>query len=130
MNIEKLLLKAIFILMMASSFAVAGQAISGNRTFTQPDGTKFEGILKGDSSFHWIESNGNVVVYNAEDKFYYKAVIDINKGLMLTNEKPAVKINGLSSSSTGVTKKHDVTQDDRKNLYFFYKKSKSRSHPK
>ena len=129
MKIEKII-KAIFAILLLSSVVVAGVAISGARTFTQPDGTKFEGVLKGDASFHWIESSGNIVIYNPKDKFYYKAVIDEKKGLILTNEKPDIKANKISASSSRVAKEHKVTQDDRKKLYIMYKKSKTGNYPK
>jgi len=124
------LLKVFFTLTLLSSILIAGPAIRGTRTFTQPDGTKFEGVLKGDSSFHWIESNGNAVVYNQNDKFYYKATIDEEKGLIPTNQKPDVKVENMSPSLNGVKKNHDVTEDDKKSLKELYKKSKVGNYPR
>lgn len=126
----RLFLKIILTLALTSSFSFAGPAISGTRTFTQPDGTKFEGVLKGDSSFHWIESNSEVVIYNPQDKFYYKAIIDINKGLILTNKKPLVKVDNISQSSPLTKKQHKLAEKDNKNIYILYKKSKHGNYPK
>jgi len=126
----KTFIKILLTLTLLNTLTVAAPAISGTRTFTQPDGTRFEGILKGDSSFHWIESNGHIVICNPDDKFYYKAILDIEKGLVLTNTKPEIKIDNLSASSSLEPKKHDITQDDKDNLYILYKKSKTGHHPK
>jgi len=125
-----LFLKAILALLLTSGFCFAGPAISGTRTFIQPDGTKFEGVLKGDSSFHWIESNSDVVIYNPQDKFYYKATIDVNKGLILTHEKPAVKAENILQSSSLTKKQHKLTEKDKKKIYILYKKSKQGNFPK
>lgn len=130
MKTKKLLFKTVLTLMILSSFAVAGPAFHGTRIFTQPDGTKFEGNLKGDSSFNWIESNGNVVIINPEDKFYYNAVIGVDDSLQLTNQKPAIKADGVFQSNGITPKKHDVSADERKKLHNLYKKSKTGNHPR
>ena len=120
-----LFLKFFLTLALINSLSFAGPAISGIRTFTQPDGTKFEGVIKGDSSFHWIESNSEVVIYNPKDKFYYKAIIDINKGLILTNEKPAAKIDNILQSSP-LTKNNINSLIKTKKIYTFYIKNQNR----
>lgn len=106
--------------------AFASPAIKRQITFTQPDGTTFEGRLHGDASFHWIESNGDVVIYNPEDKYYYKAVVDKDKGLVMTKNKAftAQILSGLNAV------KKDLTQDDKETLYILYKKSKTSNHPR
>mgnify|MGYP007043492829 CR=1 FL=1 len=124
------ILKIIILIMLVKSFVFAGPAFPGVRTFTQPDGTKFEGVLKGDSSFHWIESDGSIIIMNPTDKFYYKATIDANNSLNLTSEKPANKTSEISASSGIEDKKHDVSQEDRKKLYKLYKKSKVGNYPR
>lgn len=126
----KRLLKTVLTVILLSSFAIAGPAFPGTRTFTQPDGTTFEGNLKGDSSFHWIESDGNIVIVNPDDKFYYNAVIGADNSLKLTNQKPAVKADGVFQSNGITQKKHDVSADDRKKLRNLYKKSKTGNHPR
>ena len=123
-------LKLLISLILFSSILLAGPAITGTRTFTQPDGTTFEGVLKGDSSFNWIESDGSAVVYNPKDKFYYKATIDKDKGLIPTKEKPNKKIENKSSSINGTVKKHDVKEDDKKSLKELYKRSKTGNYPR
>jgi hypothetical protein len=124
------LLKIILIFVLFQVMLFSSQAIQKKRVFTQPDGTKFEGILKGDSSFHWIESGGDIVIYNKEDKFYHKAIIDKDKGLIITKEKPVVKLDNILTSKALVPKKHDVSKQDRQNLYILYKKSKTGNYPR
>ncbi|WP_373003673.1 hypothetical protein [Sulfurimonas sp.] len=124
------ILKTLLSLTLLSSILLAGPAITGTRIFTQPDGTKFEGVLKGDSSFHWIESDGNAVVYDPKDKFYYKATIDKDKGLIPTKEKPNIKVDNKSSAINENTKKHDISKEDKKSLKELYKKSKTGNYPR
>lgn len=106
--------------------AFASPAIKKQITFTQPDGTTFKGQLHGDASFHWIESNGDVVIYNPEDKYYYKAVLDKDKGLVMTNSRAYTSqmLSGLNAV------KKDLTQDDKEMLHILYKKSKTSNHPR
>lgn len=130
MNIEKLLLKTSLALMLASSFVLAGPAFPGTRVFTQPDGTTFEGNLKGDSSFNWIESDGAIVKNNPADKFYYKATIGADNSLRLSNQKPAKKVDGISRSGSKALKKHDVSADDRNKLKNLHKKARQGNGPR
>ena len=126
----KIIFKIILALACLNSLVFAGPAISGTRTFTQPDGTKFEGVLKGDSSFHWIESNGKVVIYNPEDKFYYEAIIDTVNGLILSSTKPKAKTTNLLQANPLNPVDHKVSQTDKEKLFILYKKTKTGHHPK
>lgn len=46
------------------------------RTFVQPDGTVFEGKVRGDEHLHWIEtSDGTVLVFNKQSAQYEHAKI-------------------------------------------------------
>ena len=72
MKTIKILLKLLIMSLLINSSAMAMPAVQGVRTFTQPDGTQFEGVLKGNAQFNWIESNGEIVKYNPTDKNYYK----------------------------------------------------------
>jgi len=83
--------------MLTSSVLMAVPASPDVATFKQADGTSFEGILKGNAFFNWIESDGNVVLYNAKDKTYYKAVFDEEKGLVMGTQK--VQASKQKSSS-------------------------------
>jgi len=114
---KKLIITAVILLTSLQ----ASSAISGTRLFTQADGTQFEGVLRGDSSFHWIESNGVVVKYNPNDKFYYKAIIDETQGIILTTQKPATTAN-RSASLTNIS--HKVSQEKKEKLSKLFKKTK------
>ena len=83
--------KTLFLLLFFSLFQTlyAAPARSGLQVFTQPDGTKFQGYLKGDAAFHWIESDAKIVLYNPKDKFYYNAVVDANNSLVIGTTKPS-----------------------------------------
>jgi hypothetical protein len=112
MKIGKLLLKVFFALMFLNTLGFAAEAMPGVDTFTQPDGSKFEGVLKGDSAFNWIESNGNVILYNKADKFYYKAIYDADKGFVLTNVKPqeVIAAKTFANQAPKIESNHSVSK--------------------
>lgn len=131
----KIFFKFTIILMTFLSSLNAGPARSGEHTFTQADGTQFVGVLKGDSSFHWIQSNENVVLYNSEDKFYYNATLNANNQFQLTKEKPPTKreidSSQVSALTTASEKKSHTVNDATKNaLRALQKESKKGHHPR
>ncbi len=119
----------IFLLISLQVALYSAPAISGLRIFTQADGTQFIGELKGDSSFHWIQSNGEIIIYNPDDKFYYKAVITRDKGLVSTGIKPKALSKTQQASSLKQVKQKDISQEDKLNLRLLNKKIKSKNHP-
>ena len=125
---KKLLLVLSFIGMLST--LVAAPALSRVITFTQPDGSVFEGVLMGDSSLHWIESNGEIVIFNPADNFYYKAKVDVNNQLIPTQEKPQTL--GMRSRSLSAPNKasHFVSEKSKQALQKAYKKTQEGNHPK
>jgi len=95
------IVKIILACTLMSSIALASSAAPGVKVFKQADGSTFEGILKGNAFFNWIESNGNVVMYNAQDKSYYKAIYDEQKGFVLSSTKISSVVG--KSSADGVS---------------------------
>jgi len=91
--------KTLYLLLFFSFFETlyAAPARGGQQVFTQPDGTKFQGYLKGDAAFHWIESDAKIVLYNPKDKFYYNAIVDTNNSVVLGRTKPST----ITSSRVG-----------------------------
>ena len=108
----------------------AAPARSGQHIFTQADGTTFEGILKGDSSFHWIESNSKVVLYNSKDKFYYYADLNSNNELVFTNQKPVITSKQISAVTTNKKSMHIVDSATKKVLQQIQKESRQGHHPR
>ncbi|MEA2074116.1 MAG: hypothetical protein U9O86_11100 [Campylobacterota bacterium] len=110
-------LKIIMLLIFIGTFLNAGPARGGLIKFTQPDGTQFEGYLKGDSTFHWIESNSKVVMYNKEDRFYYNAKVNNNGKLEISNTKPVI-INKLYEKRVGISlsEKRDLHTLDKESV--------------
>ena len=119
----------IFLLILLHISLYSAPAMPGLKTFTQPDGTQFIGELKGDSSFHWIQSNGDVIIYNPKDKFYYKAIVDKDKGLNPSTIKPTIISNTRKSSSLTPNKQKSISNKDMLNLRYLNKKAKSVHHP-
>jgi hypothetical protein len=123
-------IKIFLTLFLFSTAAFSTQALQRTVTFTQPDGTKFQGAYKGDAAFHWIESEGSVVVYNPKDKYYYKAVVDKTKGLLMTSEKPAPLSTKLTGLNVVNSVKKTLSDTDRTNLRILQKKAKSGNYPR
>jgi len=130
-------MKLFFKLMLVIVFSMilnAAPARSGVHTFTQADGTQFEGILKGDSAFHWIESNARVVLYNPADKFYYYADFNANHELVLTNKKPELKQKKVPQQVSGIisTKEnlHLVDNNTKKALQKMQEESRKGHRPR
>ena len=126
-------LKYLFITLLLVSSLNAAQARGGLLTFTQPDGTQFEGYLKGDSAFHWIESNSQVVLYNAKDKFYYNAKLNASNRLEITEVKPRLKQNKDSLQTAALQKSvsHSVSDASIKQvLRALSAKSREGNHPR
>ncbi len=113
-----------------SNAAFGAPAIDREIVFEQPDGTFFYGKLKGDAAFHWIESNGNVVVYNPEDKYYYKAIVDTNRGVIRSTEKIQGMKKHQSALQAVTTPEKKVSKEMRQKLYFLYKKAKASNGPR
>ena len=132
----KLFLQLILFLLLSTSFLEAAPARGGVLTFTQSDGTKFEGLLKGDSSFHWVESHGKVVMYNSKDKLYYNASFDEVGQLVISKDRPKAKneIPKTSRSFRIAEQKsvtlHAVSNSDMNALLKMQKNAKRGNHPR
>ncbi len=64
------------LLVCTTTLMNAVEAYHGEITFKQKDGSRFNGKLKGDEWFHWIEdTKGNTIVYNLEKKTYEYGLI-------------------------------------------------------
>ena len=135
----KKILKIVVICAFLGFISFASQPRPGIISFTQPDGTKFLGVLKGDAYFNWIESNGDVIIYNPKDKFYHKAIV--TDKITILEDKPKVasdmdilnaKTNrnkgGAMGKSTSSLKQaissHYASKEDKEKLYLLYKKSR------
>ena len=128
-------IKYIMILSLLSSILYSAPARGGILTFTQPDGSTFNGLLKGDSSFHWIESNGRIVMLNRKDRFFYVAEVTKEGKLAITTRKPIIinEVNNRSAQSAALYKStptHRVDDASKKALRNLYKTSKQGSHPR
>jgi len=115
-------MKIFVVLLFLLTYVYAVPAIDRKILFVQPDGTSFEGYLKGDAAFHWIESGQDIIVYNPKDKYYYKAIVDKKRGLIPTTEKAG------TSSYRSALMQTDV--QDKEALYDLYKQSKNINNPR
>ena len=109
---------------------IASIAFQKPRVFTQPDGSTFQGVLKGDSALNWIESDGKVVVYNPQDKYYYEAIIDEEKGLVPSSKKIESTDETISSSSSFSDKRNSLSQEQQEKLKVLMKKKHQGNYPR
>ena len=132
-------MKLFFTFLVSTVFLIAtlnaSLARGGLITFTQPDGTEFEGYLKGDASFHWIESNSHVILYNADDKFYYNAELSKTGELKISKEKPESKreisLKQRSVLTKGSAKKvHSLDDGEKAALLKLQQKSRKGHRPR
>ena len=106
----------------------AAPARNGVKTFTQPDGSTFQGILKGDSSFHWIESENKVVLFNAKDKFYYNASFDKTGNVKLVSKR--LESSKRMRKAPLSAQAHSVSSNMKGLIHQLYIESKRTPHPK
>jgi hypothetical protein len=87
-------------LLITASYAVP--AYKGSVTFTQKDGSKFKGTLKGDEWFHWVQdTHGNAIKYNKQSKNYEYGKIEETQG----------RIDLVPSGTKVTTELGSLTQD-------------------
>lgn len=115
----KILLTLITTLFIMNSVLFAGPPRGGVITFTQPDGTTFKGLLKGTSSFNWIESNGEIIKYSKDDKFYHIATFDTNNSLLITDRLPISSIKN-APSRLSPKQEHAVAPTTSEKLIYLY----------
>ena len=128
----RILFKYLLITLALVSSLNAGMARGGLLTFTQPDGTQFEGYLKGDSAFHWIESGSKVVIFNPSDKFYYIAKVNAKGILECSSKRPDSKLPMSQSAAVSLKKEspsHQLDKSTKDALHQMQKRAKQGNHP-
>jgi len=107
--------KVISITLLFTTIGFSSPAYQGDIQFQQQDGSSFEGNLKGDEWFSWVEDKSkHIIKYNNQSKDYeYATITEVNGSFELlpsgtavvtTNELnnslveiPSVNLNTLSS---------------------------------
>ncbi|RUM70397.1 MAG: hypothetical protein DSZ08_04825 [Sulfurovum sp.] len=75
-------MKKILLFLAVSLWCFSMPAYHGKLTFTQQDGSTFEGKLKGDEYFSWIEDRqGNIILFNNQSKTYEYAKLTKRHGI-------------------------------------------------
>lgn len=118
-------------LLLAFSTLDAAPARGGLHTFTQADGSTFQATLHGDAAFHWIQSNGSIVLFNKEDNNYYNAKLNSSGKFVMTQERVASrnKNSELSHRASSV-KKHSLDKLQQEALKKLQSESRKGSHPR
>ena len=131
----KNIIKILTLFILLGTLLNAAPVRGGLITFTQPDGSTFEGYLKGDSTFNWIESGSNVVMYSQEDNFYYNAEVSKSGKLVMSKEKPSNAKTYKSARAYSVTKQeeknlHKLDKNTKNALREMQKEARRGSHPR
>ena len=72
----------------------AAPAVPHLMTFEQPDGSKFNGFLKGDEYFSWIQTgNKEVVIKNQTNGFYEFGMLSQDAPILGTPYSIQVSLN-------------------------------------
>lgn len=113
--------KISIILISLLTFSYAAPAFPGVIQFEQSDGTTFEGNLKGDEYFSWVEAkaDGSIIKYNKSSKNYEYAVVKEVEGaldLLPSGVKVSAEHNiSRSASIFDKSKLFEIWAEKRKN---------------
>lgn len=125
----RMIIKMLLVVILGVGGAWAAPARGGVMTFRQANGETFQGLLRGNAAFHWIESNGEIVLYNPDDGNYYKAEV-VNNRLEMSGEK-AVSIKHAQSRTLGSGEAHhSVSSVTKKSLERLYREAQKGHRPR
>lgn len=124
------ILAVLFVVILLNVAAFGAPALNRKITFTQPDGTQFVGKQKGDASFHWIQSGSDIVIYNPKDKYYYKAIVDKEKGVVATRQKMGNSSHNVRGLNAVVVQETHPSSIIKQRLRFLHKKAKQANTPR
>lgn len=83
-----MIMKKIVLFALVNITIFGSMAMPGRFDFKHKDGSSFNGILKGDEWFSWIETNdGYIVKYNHQTKNYEYMIMDANEKLIHSGVK-------------------------------------------
>ena len=127
---KKLILYIAFILMGATLLSGA-PARGGLRTYTQADGSTFQATLHGDAAFHWMESNGEVILYNPEEKNYYNAELNKAGKFVMSKNRVGTRVSQKSAIYTRQTATHKTLDSEKRAaLQRLQSQAREGSHPR
>lgn len=104
-----------------------GPALQENRAFKHNDATSFQGKLKGDEWFNWVEtSNGHAVKYNPESRNYeYLEIREENNETVheFTGVRVPADVNGVPQAAPEGIEKVPKTE-----LHRVWKNTRQKRH--
>lgn len=124
-----MIIKLLLIIMLAVVGVLAAPARGGVITFRQADGSTFQGLLKGNAAFHWIESDGEIVLYNPKDGNYYRAEV-VDKRVQMSKEKVLGAKHAKSRTLQASKQRHSVSQAKREVLEQLYREAQKGHRPR
>ena len=126
----KLLLQTLILFLLSNTLLYSAPARGGAHTYKQPDGTTFRAYLRGDASFHWMEDEEGLIVYNKDDGYFYRGKIDTkNIKIYRTDEKVSQSGDDFFHLKSAPSRNF-LSSPQREMLIKFYKESKKGPHPR
>lgn len=111
-------MKKLFLIMLVSVGLNAAPAYNGEVKFKNKDNSSFNGSLKGDEYFSWIEDkSGNVILYNNDSSNYeYAKLVEINGEVDLapSGSKAGKKKSSSASTSYAPSSPSNLTKTGKK----------------
>ena len=122
-----------FIMMiLGATLLNAAPARGGLRTYTQADGSTFQASLHGDAAFHWMESEGEVIMYNPQDKNYYNAELSSDGKFLMSQQKAGTRASQTRAFHAGNEKNtlQERESEKRAALQRLQREARKGSHPR
>ena len=117
--------------LLAATLLNAAPARGGLHTYTQADGSSFQATLKGDAAFHWMQSNGEVIMYNPQDKNYYNAELTSDGKFVIGKQKAGTRVRKSAGLHTNAnTGSQTLDNKKRAALQRLQRAAKQGSHPR
>jgi hypothetical protein len=123
----------LYYLLLTMTFSIglsAAPARGGLHTYTQPDGSTFKAYLKGDASFHWMENDSGIILFNPKDGYFYKAEIDTKSGQLYRTPQRITQTPEGVARLQSAPQRSVLSIDERQRLLQLYKESKIGPHPR
>ncbi len=121
----------ISIMLLGTTLLNGAPARGGLRTYTQADGSTFQATLNGDAAFHWMQSNGEVILYNPQDKNYYIAELNSAGKFIMSKNKVGISAQQISATRASKNRTSQMLDSEKKAaLRKLQRESRKGSHPR
>lgn len=118
-------------MLLGTTLLNGAPARGGLRTYTQADGSTFQASLHGDAAFHWMESEGEVIMYNSQDKNYYNAELNSAGKFVMSKQRVGMQAKQISAAHASQNARpQTLDSEKRAALRKLQSESNKGSHPR